>query len=222
MMTGAWMAAGYLLGLLIVGILLMLIGQVVTGNWRGVLIDSRKRISLSQFQIVLWTWILLTAFMVIALARIMDPGVTNPLEIAWDERLWALLGISTTSTVGSIAIKTIKQGKEPRDKGLRAIKPRLGLLMTRTQLEEARFSDMFRGEEPVNDELVDVSKVQMFFFTVVVALAYLITLFRIMLAATTPAKIVAMPTLDPGLIFIIGISHVGYLGGKWPDRQPTG
>lgn len=222
MMTGAWMAAGYLLGLLIVGILLMLIGQVVTGNWRGVLIDSRKRISLSQFQIVLWTWILLTAFMVIALARIMDPEVTNPLEIAWDERLWALLGISTTSTMGSIAIKTIKWGKDPRDKGLDAIKPRLGLLMTNTQVEEARFSDMFRGEELANRDLVDVSKVQMFFFTVVVALAYLITLFRTMLAATTPAGIVAMPTLGAGLIFIIGISHVGYLGGKWPDRQPTG
>ena len=221
-MTGAWMAAGYLVGLLIVGILLMVIGQVVTGNWRGVLIDSRKKISLSQFQIVLWTWMLLTAFMVIALARIMDPEVTKPLLIAWDERLWALLGISTTSTVASIGIKTIKQGKEPRDDRLRTITPRLGLLMTRTQLEEARFSDMFRGEEPANYDLVDVSKVQMFFFTVVVALAYLITLFRTMLAATTPAEIMAMPTLDPGLIFIIGISHVGYLGGKWPDRQPTG
>ena len=220
-MTGAWMAAGYLIGLLIVGILLMVIGQVVTGNWRGVLIDSRKKISLSQFQIVLWTWMLLTGFVVIALARIIA-GVTDPLLIVWDEKLWALLGISTTSTVASIGIKTIKQGKEPRDDRLRTITPRLGLLMTRTQVEEARFSDMFRGEEPANYDLVDVSKVQMFFFTVVVALAYLITLFRTMLAATTPAEIMAMPTLDPGLIFIIGISHVGYLGGKWPDRQPTG
>lgn len=220
-MTGAWMAAGYLVGLLIVGILFMVIGQVVTGNWRGVLIDSRKKISLSQFQIVLWTWMLLTGFVVIALARIIA-GVTDPLLIVWDEKLWALLGISTTSTVASIGIKTIKQGKEPRDARLRTITPRLGLLMTRTQLEEARFSDMFRGEEPANYDLVDVSKVQMFFFTVVVALAYLITLFRTMLAATTPAEIVAMPTLDPGLIFIIGISHVGYLGGKWPDKQPTG
>ena len=220
-MTGAWMAAGYLVGLLIVGILLMVIGQVVTGNWRGVLIDSRKKISLSQFQIVLWTWMLLTGFVVIALARIIA-GVTDPLLIVWDEKLWALLGISTTSTVASIGIKTIKQGKEPRDDRLRTITPRLGLLMTRTQVEEARFSDMFRGEEPANRDLVDVSKVQMFFFTVVVALAYLITLFRTMLAATTPAGIVAMPTLGAGLIFIIGISHVGYLGGKWPDRQPTG
>lgn len=220
MTTGMWMLAGYIVALLVMFILLIRIGRAVRQDWRGVLIDSRNKISLSRFQLVLWTWILLTAFLVIAIARIIA-NVPDPLLVIWDEKLWALLGISTTSLVASIGIKDVKQGKEPAPAALAALHNRAGLLMTNPNTTDARFSDMFRGEEPADYNVVDVGKVQMFFFTIIAGLAYVITLFRVMSAATTPAEIGAMPALDAGLIFIIGISHAGYLGDKWVDKQPT-
>jgi len=45
-------------------------GQIVTGQRMGALIDSRNVMSLSRFQIVLWTLLILSAYLTAALHNI--------------------------------------------------------------------------------------------------------------------------------------------------------
>jgi len=210
----------YFIGALVaVLIFLVVVGAVVTGRATGVLIDSRNKVSLSQFQLVLWTWILLSGFITIALARVFS-GTDDPLGIVWDERLWGLLGVSIGSATASVAVKNVKKGKEPAAATFAAMGNREGLLVTNPAPRAASLWDMFRGEEPANYNLLDIGKIQMFLFTIVAALAYGVALSRL-IANTGPEDVTAMPTLSEGLVFILGISHAGYLGSKWADKQPS-
>ena len=90
----------FIVALVVILIFLVVVGAVIARRAPGVLIDSRNKVSLSQFQIVLWTWILLSGFITIALARVFA-GVEDPLGVTWDQHLWGLLGISLGSAVSA-------------------------------------------------------------------------------------------------------------------------
>ncbi len=90
----------------------------------GILIDAgRNMISLSRMQIVLWTCVILSAFLTTALGRIGDyvfnrsayecspsaeSACADPLDIELPPLLWALTGISVTSAVASPLLKANK------------------------------------------------------------------------------------------------------------------
>ena len=67
-------------------------------------------------------------------------------------------------------------------------------------------SQLFTGEEVGDFHTVDLSKVQMFFFTIVVAVAYIQVLIGNDWSSTH-----AFPALSQGIVILIGISHAGYL-----------
>src|SRR5690242_9175502 len=90
-------------------------GHGVVGLWHGVLIDERNRLSLSRLQMVLWTIIVLSGFLIAALWNI-SRGVDAPLEINVPKELWLLMGISVTSLVGSPLILSTKTA-ESGDRG---------------------------------------------------------------------------------------------------------
>ena len=80
--------APFWLWLLIAGvmvILLIALGLQVKQHVLGVLIDSRNRISLSRFQTTLWTILVLSAFLAIALPRCLPfsgtSSINQPLNI---------------------------------------------------------------------------------------------------------------------------------------------
>src|SRR2546423_1037563 len=93
-------------------VFLMAVSVAVTQRPLGFLINERNLMSLTRFQTVLWTVIILSAFFVVALDRIISKKEL-PLEIAVDKRLWALLGISLTSLVGTSLINSTKTNKTP-------------------------------------------------------------------------------------------------------------
>jgi hypothetical protein len=97
----------------------------------GILIDAgTNMMSLSRLQIVLWTCVILSAFVTTALGRIGDYGIdpsgyecpasvesseeqvetgcAEPLDIQLPPILWALMGISVTSAVASPLLKASK------------------------------------------------------------------------------------------------------------------
>jgi hypothetical protein len=230
--SGLWFPRG--LNLLCVGFLILLfmivIGYHVCGRATGILINERNLMSLSRFQIVVWTLIILSAYMSLALSRIVA-GAPDALAIQLDWRLWALLGISTTSLVGSPLILSTKKDKTPDElnkvthKAAVALKqPESeitehceGLLYGNPSAADARFSDMFEGEELENTAYIDMAKVQMFFFTLVAAVCYAVLLFKLVIT-TDPKEITGFPMLPDGLIAILAISHAGYLGNKIVDH----
>ena len=180
------------------------IGKAVNDRWTGILINEFNVMSLSRFQIVIWTVIVLCAFLTIATARIYaSPVDPDPLNIVIDWRLWALLGISSTSLVATPLILDDKNKKN--------------IAFMNQDKSYAKFTDIFEGDETGNNEYVDMSKVQMFFFTIISALGYIVLLFRDFLGNTILA---GLPSLPEGLVAILTISHGAYLTYKIVDHTP--
>lgn len=222
--------------LVVMVIFLAIIGKAVTDDWRGILINERGKITLSRFQLVIWTLIVLSAFITIALKRI-GAGADDPLAIAIPEQLWILLGISTTSLVGSPLILNTKKDRKPplmnkeidayeKANGVShdvaeaeiAKKYKYGLLAFNEDAKKAKFSDIFKGDEKGNEDFVDMAKVQMFFFTLIIAFTYMLLLINLIYATTDFKTFGGFPPLDDGLVALLGISSGGYLGNKVYDK----
>jgi hypothetical protein len=197
-------------------------GHGVTGLWHGLLIDARNKMSLSRLQMLLWTLLVLSAFLSAALYNIAT-GQADPAAITVPPDLWLLMGISLTSLIGSPLIVNAKKARPTDDEEAhrtlealkRQVKSRVrivGQVVVNEAPEDAHWSDMFRGGEAGNAAHLDLGKVQMFCFTLILALAY-----GAALAATfsgAEGKITELPGLGSGIVFLLGISHIGYLANK--------
>ncbi len=244
----------YLLVLFFMLCFTVVLGMHTTGRLAGVLISKRKLMSLSRLQIVIWTIVILSAYLTIVLSRIHASinysvysatlnetvlhnsalyasylAVPDPLGVGIDWRLWALMGISTASLIGSPLVLDSKKNKQPTDSALKNAsqavgqstdvmdKNREGVLYANPSIADAKFTDVFEGDEISNTSFVDLSKVQMFWFTVIAALSYVI-LTVALIGSKYPGSITNLPELSEGLIGILLISHAGYLANKSIDR----
>jgi len=113
LLSSRWIGLGWNWAIIAV---LMLLAIGVTGlslgkGWVGVLIDpATNTMSLSRLQVMLWTWVILSSFVTLALGRI-SAKCAEPLAIQLPPLLWALMGISMTSAVGSPLLKAAKAQK---------------------------------------------------------------------------------------------------------------
>lgn len=226
-------------------VFIALIGQLITGRVSGIFINERFKMTLSRFQLVIWTLIVLSAFLAIALERV-RAGVVDPLAIELPPQLWELLGISTVSLVGSPLIQGTKVQKEPTPEAIkkaallyvrqeknakyRTLEKQTdiinenvktcGILDCNKEIGDAKFSDMFTGDEVANKGLVDMAKVQMFFFTLIIAFSYMVLLANLIMTAE-PAALGSFPALTDSVVALLGISSAGYLTSKVPDKTKT-
>lgn len=207
-------------------------GKGVTGYWRAVLIDDSNRISLSRLQMLAWTVMVLSGFLTAALSNVHAGDVDNPLDVAIPTQVWVLMGIATTTLVGSPLIKSTKKDKPAHPAEVQAMKAGLeaqgresarvqpqGHLATRTSPESASWSDVFTGEEVGNVVHLDLSRVQMFYFNVIAVLAYAAALGTVL--ANTVGAITEFPGLSNGMLALLGVSHAGYLAGKAVPNTAT-
>jgi len=87
-------------------------------------------------------------------------------------------------------------------------------------ISDASVGDMFQGDELVDAHTSDLSKVQMFFFTIVSAVVFLGTA-DAMFTNMKSIGDVLIPQLPENLIALMGISHAAYLGNKAVTRTQT-
>lgn len=210
-------------------IMLCAIGKYVSGRITGIVINERNLVSLSRFQIVIWTVIILSTYVFAVLQRFQNPDVEDPLAVGLATELWWLLGISTASVVGSPLILSGKTTKEPQKETVKQTANALsedeteiqmhrkGLLYVNSDIDDAALTDMFQGDEIGNTAHVDISKVQMFLFTVVAALSYIFAAVK-WVNNVDPEYLNNLPNVSEGLIAILGISHAGYLSAKTFDH----
>lgn len=210
--------------LALLGLFAVVAGHGVTGLWLGLLIDTRNKVSLSRLQMVLWTLLILSGFLAAVITNI-DGGQPEPLSISIPPELWLLIGISTASLVGSPLIVGIKKNRPAsEDEKARALDQLArqavdpakvairGQLVVNENPDTARIADLFQGSETGNAGQLDLGKLQMFFFTLVLLFAYgtaLAALFK-----TNGGKITALPAMDAGMLALLSISHAGYLVNK--------
>jgi hypothetical protein len=142
--------------------------------------------SLSKLQMLMWTILVISGFITIAAYKMANPTISNPLDIGIPETLWALMGISTVSFIGSPILKgnNIK-GNTP---GLTEDQKKLvlkenqdlqGTAIVNKCPNQASFSDFFQGEEVGNSSDPDLGKIQMFIFTFISWGAYLLLLYQL-------------------------------------------
>jgi K+-sensing histidine kinase KdpD len=233
----AWQPTAHAGKILILYMVLLVVfaamaGHIITGEWRGVLIDPRNKISLSRLQMLMWTVLLLSGFLVAVLINIRR--TSNPLSIRWDETLWALLGISTASLVGSPLINISKSSEKPNtaatartmavmaDQGIDTTHVKAeGKILVNEKPEDASWTDIFKGEETGNGANLDLAKIQMFFFTVVTWSLYALALGNLLRnIAHNNNPISEFPPVDGSMVALLGISHAGYLANKAVPHTP--
>jgi hypothetical protein len=200
--------------LLLVLIALLLTGTWINGRALGVLVDPGNRMSLSRLQLILWTWLLLSALSALALTF-------TSMSIYVPPQVWALMGISVGSTAASVIVKGTKANQEPAPallQGLPAISRR-GLLRTNPAVKDASLADLFSGDELTDAGYVDIAKVQMFFFTVATVLGYAYALWHFPFGSDHAPLV--FPDLSESLVVLLGISHAGYLTVKAAPKTPT-
>lgn len=206
------------------------VGVAINGRPAGLVIDNRNRVSLSKLQATGWTLMVLSAFMTAVIFRI-GLGLDDPAAVELPQELLAAMGLSAASLVGAPLVLSVKTG-QPAPAGQAAeTAARLGesheqvaavgRVYARRSPDQARWLDMFRGEEVANAASPDLSKVQQFLITLVVLLVYGIAIWNafagpelVTQEGDQPSFFAAFPPLSPSLVWLIGISHAGYLAYK--------
>lgn len=220
--------AVFLVGMLTIVALMVSTGFAIMGRLDGILINSRNLVSLSRFQAALWTVVLLPGWIAMVAAGIMNEAA-DPLAVEIPGSLLAIIGVSGLSLVGTRAAINSKAKRAPgAGEAARAVKDladgtkteeitenRRGTAFANPSISDARFTDMFEGDEVGNAAHVDLSKVQMFVFTLVAVLAYVVAV----QAAIAAGELSSLPMVSEGLAAILGISHAGYLATKALDHS---
>ncbi len=86
---------------------------------------------------------------------------------------------------------------------------------------------MFRGDDVANSAYLDLSKLQMFYFTIVLVLVYGVSLGMLFFDTgsggnSNPSPITLFPPLSASMVTLLGISQGGYLAYKSIPRQASG
>lgn len=199
-----------------------LIGWLITKRIDGILIDKYYSISLSHMQAFVWTIVILGGFLAAVFGNILARQA-NPLAIKIPGELWIVLGISSASLVGKDLILSGKATQTPdqsEHQQLDNIKQKEnlgqqpeanGIVVNKRSADDARWIDMFTGDEVGNKVTVDLGKLQMFFFTIVLILSYSYSIGSQFFENRINT---GFPPLDPSTVALFGISHAGYLANK--------
>lgn len=215
----AWLGAVALLTLFAA-----IAGHGVTGCWRGPLIDERNKISLSHLQATLWTLLVLSALLSAALTN-MRNGQADPLAIVMPGGLWILMGISATSLVGAPLVLSEKKKRGADDEQTQRTLNMLarqnvntdtftamGQVLVNISPQNARWADLFSGEETGNAAQFDLGKMQLFYFTIILVLIYATALGSLFIG---PMRIIGtFPDMDTSILTLLSISHAAYLTNK--------
>jgi hypothetical protein len=212
-----------------------LIGRGVTGHRRGALIDERNRLSLSRVQVLVWTVLVLSGFLIAASVNV-RARKPDPLAIDIPTELWLLMGIGTTTLVAAPLIQSIKRDQQADPDEARrtfalmcqqggvgedgARVANVGQLVVNLSPADAAWSDLFTGEEAGNAAHLTMARIQFVYITLAVALAYASALGSLFVSG---GPITAFPALDNGLVALVGISNAGHLAWKAiPQSRPGG
>jgi hypothetical protein len=142
-----------------------------------------------------------------------------------------LMGISYGSAVGTSIVHANKSGKPTPANAVADAQANLndtngsftaaqGVMYKNKDLSDANVGDMFQGDELADAHTTDLSKVQMFFFTIVSAVVFLGTA-DAMFTNMKSIGDVLIPQLPENLIALMGISHAAYLSNKAVTRTQS-
>ncbi|WP_404338760.1 hypothetical protein AB2M62_06825 [Sphingomonas sp. MMS12-HWE2-04] len=194
--------AAWIIDLACICLLIGCIGKAINDRWSGVLVSPRNRISLSKLQMTAWTVLVLSALVTAAAHNLLIGDGANALDIVIDPNLLIVMGISTTSLVASPAILSLKEAGSP------------AALARRAAAEDASWLDLFRGDLAETADTPDLSKIQQFLVSLVVIGTYAILIGAEFISLGRAGRFANFPALSDQVVWLIGISHAGYIASK--------
>ncbi len=175
--------------------LVLIIAAVIAGRRSGrgslglLVSPGSGQISLTNFQIVLWTIVILSLISGVFFARLFG-SVNEPLGFEIPTELLTVMGISVGSAVTATAIATSTSTPN------------------RTQATEPKLL-----QAVTSNNSVDVTRFQNFWFTILLVVAY-VALAIDFVSGKSLEEITTLPVFEGTLNALLGISHGGYLVGK--------
>ena len=162
------------------------------------MIDARSRARLARLQVILWTLIVISAFLAGALANVRansaDPGsIADPLSIGVAEKLRILKVLNS------------------QDEDVEKI-DNVGRVMIRECPIKANVLALFKGDEVSNAAQLALGKVQIFYFTLILVFAYGVQLGSLFLEGS--GVIENLPVLSAGILVLLALRHAGCLTNK--------
>lgn len=221
----------FFLLLIAFGILaMMLLGYFKRKGCFWLFVDERGKYSLSRLQLFSWTVVVAAGFFAMAIQR-------KTLDIEIPENLLILMGFSLTAAVGSQAIKSYKSSKPVRDAKGKIVyekkenedekkeKPKTVLKeLTPEEREEIKrhFTDVFSVEETGYDDMLDLGKFQMFWWTVTALGLYSFMIWNALVTGQycetiSGKQVCSLPQIPSTIVALMGLSQGAYLANKIPD-----
>ena len=202
--------AAWLITMLMIVLLCAAIGRAITNRWDAVLIDGRNRVSLSRLQMMAWTLLVLSALITAAASNLHLADNTGALAIDIRDELLAAMGLAATSLAAAPALLTLKTNAAGQS-----------VAAGNNSQSQASWLDMFRGDEVGEEDSPDLSKIQQFLITLALVGSYGFLIGDMFYDLAAQQKFDAFPELDEKFIWLLGISHAGYLTYKAAPRPGT-
>jgi len=156
--------------------------------------------SLSLFQFFVWTLVIAFVFLGFYLIRILNGELSDMPVIP--SNILVLLGISVAVPIVSTGYTKKVYSPETPKKPPEKLPP---------------FSMMLQQGGKVT-----LTRFQMFLWTFIGIAIYLSTVWITIsgISATTPIADLSIPNIDPTLVYLMGLSQAGYLGGRLVTEKP--
>jgi len=205
-------------------------GYAVSDSTLGILLNGRNVYSLSRFQMVLWTVLVLSALMSAAACRAWSQQAA--LDIRIPGELLAAMGISLVSAAAAPALLSLKSDSTATSAQLMSAEGRLGeplvpvgKVIGRPAGAPASLADLVRGDELANAGAIDLSKVQQLLITLLLITVYASMVGQFFFDTSFAQKVTDLPGFDQSFVNLMLVSHGGYLAykatSKPDDVTPT-
>lgn len=175
----------------------------------SVVVDNRNRVSLSKLQAASWTILIFAALSVtlwLRLDKYPYDGIAFDIDIPGG--LLAAMGISATSLAATPALLSLKGPFGVAGSSATGV-------ATKAAPTDAKWADIFTGDDMANAGVPDLSKIQQFLITTLLLIYYAITVGNWLVGPHVVAQgTIELPDFDKQLAWLLGISHAGYLAYK--------
>jgi hypothetical protein len=167
--------------------------------------NSEGEYSLSQLQLVIWTFTILPLITAIFWKRLVS-GLNDPLDVVIPTELLVVMGISGATVVGSklVPTKDTKTRNNPEKTGSKGF-----------------FFDLIMKKRKDVPATLDMTRFQQLMITGIVVFFFVFTTVKILKGMKT-SEVTEIPSFNETLVVLIGISHAGYLTMKIPDKMNEG
>lgn len=184
---------GFFISAVVISIILLIAHLLVRrdgGNFLNIIRAEYWVPSLSLFQFLLWTIVISFSYVWITTIRIFEGDLSFSTVIP--PNIFLLLGVSITVPLISIGYTRSTYKPDTRTKPPEHLPP-FGMMLK-------------------NKGKIALNRFQMFLWTIIGAVLYLSIIVGTVMSVD--AVVLSLPDIDPTLLFLMGLSQTGYLGGR--------